>query len=127
MRKLKWFKLEEFVCPHCGEQHMDKKFLKKIDKARAMAGIPFRLNSAYRCKDYQRELQKQGYETAKGISPHEYGVAVDIDCDDGESRYIIIMACHRVGITRFGIAKGFIHADADMTRRQNYVWVYQRR
>jgi uncharacterized protein YcbK (DUF882 family) len=106
---------------------MDKKFLKRLDKARGFAGVPFKITSGYRCQEYQRELKRRGFETANGVSPHELGVAVDIACPDGEARFKILFACYKAGITRFGIGKSFIHADMDKGRRQLYVWVYKHR
>ena len=46
---LKYFKLSEFESPDLPNvNNMCPKFLKKLDKARAIAGIPFFITSGYR-------------------------------------------------------------------------------
>ena len=52
------------------------------------------------------------------------GVAVDIQCNNSESRYKIIQSLMNVGITRIGIGKNFVHCDTDNTKIQNVIWNY---
>jgi hypothetical protein len=39
-------------------------------------------------------------------------------------RYLILHALIQVGITRFGIAKGFIHCDVDKAKDPDVIWLY---
>ena len=113
-------------CPHCDEAKFDVKFMKTLERARVRADIPFIITSGYRCKTYQDLLRSKGYETARGVSPHEKGVAVDIRVKDGEHRSYILTSLMGVGFNRFGIGSNFIHADKDPDRNDFYIWHYKR-
>lgn len=49
-----------------------------VQVSREMAGRPLVINSGYRTHEKQAELLSKGYRAAK-TSPHEYGMAFDID------------------------------------------------
>ena len=51
---MKYFTLDEFDCPsHEGSGvNMDSSFLAKLEEAREIAGIPFRITSGYRTKEH---------------------------------------------------------------------------
>lgn len=119
LRKYKHFKPYEFNCcvPRCDINDMDADFLGVLDDARELAGVPFRLNSAYRSKDY--ELAKG----RTGTSSHCKGVAVDIACSDSRKRYLIVQSLIAVGFMRIGINKTYIHVDADDDKRAS-IWLY---
>ena len=53
---LKYFKLTEFDSPdEVGSGYkMDKEFLIKLDYARGIAGIPFKINSGFRTKSHNK-------------------------------------------------------------------------
>lgn len=101
--------------------------MEQLDFARTIAGVPFIINSGFRCENYQDELKSQGFETAKGLSPHEKGMAVDIRCDNPQVRPVILTALKEVGFDRFGLAHNFIHVDNDPDRSLNRIWLYNRR
>jgi len=116
--KLKHFKLEEFNCPCCGQCDMDESLLQKLDKARDIAGIPFHVNSGYRCKEHNKSI---------GGSPnssHLKGLAADIRTATIKDRYTILKALLFVGFNRIGIGKNFIHVDIDKDKTQNIIWDY---
>lgn len=83
--------------------------------ARDLAGIPFRINSAFRSVDH--ELSKK----RSGKSMHCIGRAVDIKCVDSGSRYTIIRALIEAGFNGIGIGSTFIHAD---DRDIKLIWTY---
>jgi len=99
-------RLEEYVGLHhfaSGEfnepEKMDTEFIQKLDKARSLAGVSFKITSSFR----------EGDEKTHGL-----GLAVDIACEkDGKckERFQIIIALHSVGITRIGIYDRHIHGD----------------
>lgn len=97
---------------------MDKSFLKKLDKARGIAGIPFKLTSTYRSPAYNKKIG--------GVngSSHTKGCAVDISCTRSRDRFIIITALLAVGFTRIGISDNFIHVDSDTTKANKVIWTY---
>lgn len=84
---------------------MNENFLLKLDKCRSLAGVPFRLNSAYRSKWHERLRGRSGN------SMHTKGRAVDIACSDVIARYKILAAAAVVGFNGVGIYKNFIHLD----------------
>lgn len=102
---LRNFKIDEFACKHCGQVHMDACFLAQIDNARDFAGVPFSVNSGYRCPDHNKAVGS----TSRN---HTSGKAADIAVNDGPTRLKIVMALIRAGFRRIGVAKTFIHADS---------------
>lgn len=121
---LKYFNLSEFDSPDHEGSHvnMDADFLQLLDKAREIAGVPFKITSGYRTKAYNESLRAKGYKASPNSS-HTKGVAVDIAISSGAERWAILNALIQVGVRRFGIANGFLHADVD-TDKPNAVWTY---
>ena len=119
-----YFSLSEFDCPSLPNsgKNMDNNFLYKLEHARELAGIPFKITSGYRTKKYNEDLLKRGYKASKNSS-HLIGVAADIAVGSGNERYIILNALIRAGFKRIGVAKGFIHCDTDDSK-PNSVWTY---
>ena len=117
---LKYFKLSEFDSPdEVGSgKKMDKDFLLKLDYARGIAGIPFKINSGYRTQEWNMKVG------GRFGSSHKKGLAVDIGYTGSRERYLILSALMQVGITRFGIAKGFIHCDVDKAKDPDVIWLY---
>ena len=99
----KEFPEHELACPCCGECHMDDNFLRKLLYARKQAGIPFPINSGYRCEAHN--------EAVGSTSRNHFGNAVDIAVTDSWRRVIIIAALIKAGFRRIGIYPTFIHAD----------------
>ena len=112
------FKPSEFDCPDCGSNLMDTVFLDKIDFAREVAGVPFNINSGFRCEAHNRAVG------GSSTSSHPLGLACDIAARDSRSRFKIIDGLIRAGIKRIGIAKTFIHADDDPDKGPEVAWLY---
>ena len=73
---VKYFKISEFDCPlekDSGEK-MEIGFILKLDKCRELAGIPFKITSGYRSKEYNESLIKKGIKASKNSS-HLKGLA----------------------------------------------------
>ena len=117
---LKYFKLTEFDSPdEVGSGYkMDKEFLTKLDYARGIAGIPFKINSGFRTEAWNMRVK------GKLHSSHCKGLACDIGYYGSRERYLILHALIQVGVTRFGIAKGFIHCDVDKAKDPDVIWLY---
>lgn len=97
---------------------MNQEFLSKLDEARELAGIPFKINSAYRSPEHNAKIG------GKPNSSHLRGLAVDISVRDSRSRFIVLDALIRVGFNRIGIADTFIHVDLDREKSDKVVWTY---
>ena len=97
---------------------MDKEFLLKLDRARDLAGIPFKINSAYRTPEHNAKIG------GKPNSSHLKGLAVDISVTNSRQRFIVLKALLDTGFNRIGIAKSFIHVDDDKSKDSQVVWLY---
>jgi zinc D-Ala-D-Ala carboxypeptidase len=117
---LTYFKLREFDSPdEVGSGYrMDTDFLRRLDTARGIAGIPFKINSGYRTAAHNTLVG------GRVGSSHKKGLAVDIGYTGSRERYIILKALMEVGITRYGIAKTFIHCDVDKNKDEDVIWLY---
>lgn len=118
MLDIDYFAPVEFTrcIPTCSKEQMDKDFLKRLNKARRIAGIPFVLNSAFRSSEY--DMQKG----RTGNSYHCKGRAVDIRCLDSSSRAVIVSSLIRAGFNGIGIDNRFIHVD---DRPLKCMWLYE--
>ena len=115
---MRYFKVDEFECPCCGENNINPDLLVALDNARDIAEIPFVIESGFRCVEHNRAVG------GKEDSSHLTGLAADIRATTSTDRYLILNALLFVGFTRIGIGKTFIHADIDRTKSQEVVWVY---
>lgn len=97
---------------------MNQGTINRLDRARAIAGIPFVLNSAYRSPSWERSKGRTG------TGAHTTGHAVDIRCNTSTNRMKIIRACLEVGFRRFGIGKTYVHVDDDLRQAQDVIWHY---
>lgn len=113
-----YFSRKELECKCCGVCLISDELLGRLNHAREIAGIPFILNSAYRCEKHN---------DAVGGSPtssHVIGKAVDIRITNNNQRFIILNALLKAGFTRLGVGKSFIHVDCDEKKAQNVIWTY---
>ena len=112
---LKYFKLSEFDSPdEVGSGYK----MDKLDYARGIAGVPFKINSGYRTKERNKLVG------GRVGSSHLKGLAVDIGYYGSRERYLILNALMQIGITRLGIAQGFIHCDVDKRKDPDVIWLY---
>jgi uncharacterized protein YcbK (DUF882 family) len=121
------FNSSEFDCPcsHCDSTLIDDRLIERLQRTRGILGVPLQINSAYRCKDYQEDLRRRGYETASGISQHELGGAADVmrAGDSHLSGEALEKAARKAGFKAVGVSTVWIHADVrdDKERRWEYV------
>lgn len=97
--------------------NMDANFLHKLDKARSIAGLPFKINSAYRSPEHPLSIKNPS-------SSHIKGLAVDISAKDSRTRFIIVDALIKAGFNRIGISDTFIHVDMDLDKSNKVIWTY---
>ena len=78
---------------------MDADFISKLELARATAGVPFVINSAWRPEDESKA--------------HQLGRAVDIKVEPGNSRarFHILRGRFLAGFRRVGVYDRHIHVD----------------
>ena len=97
---------------------MDGAFLSLMDEVRSKAGIPLVLNCAYRSVEWDKSHGRSGN------SAHTRGLAVDIRCNAGVTRYKIVKAALDCGVRRIGIGKSFVHLDNDNSLPQDVICDY---
>lgn len=114
------FWAREFVCPCCKQEGIKEELVGYLQFARNE--LPkysvINITEGYRCIDYTREKGRS--ET----SSHLRGLAADIACDNSGYRYYLIEALKKVGFTRIGIGRDFVHCDLDKDKAQNVMWTY---
>ena len=139
-RLTSYFSEGEFTCPcikqdTCGEQRISVDLISQLQTVRKQLKSPIKVTSGYRCAAYQAELATRGYETAKGISQHQLGNAVDISPILGVTRpnedkpltmVELMLELKRLVEANFkasGQGKTFFHVDtrADKERRWSYI------
>ena len=120
---MEYFDISEFDSPDkigSGEK-MDKVFIHLLDKARSIAGVPFKITSGYRTKEHNLKVG------GRVGSSHCKGHAADIYLPkSSRKRFLIINALLEVGFNRMGISfeKRFVHVDMDRSKDENVLWTY---
>ena len=122
---MKYFNYNEFDSPDFENsgRNMDSDFIAMLDNAREIAGVPFKITSGFRTKEYNEILAKKGYKASPNSS-HLRGLAVDIAATDSVTRFKIVSAALQAGINRIGIANTFIHLDCDTSKTNSVIWTY---
>lgn len=115
--QIDYFSEKEFerCIPSCKKTDMDESFMRRLNKARRIAQIPFVLNSAYRSVEHEKLMNRTGN------SMHTKGRAVDIRCLDSQSRAVIVNALICAGFHGIGIANRYVHVD---DRQIKTLWLY---
>lgn len=116
--QLKHFTPDEFprCTPPCRIDQVRPSSLRRLDQARDIAGIPFRVNCAYRSVEWDKSKGRPG------DSAHTRGKAFDIACTKTNDRFAIINSALQAGFTRIGIYPTFIHLDDDETLPPKVLW-----
>ena len=117
---MRYFTFDEFDSPDAPGSgfQMRQEFLDRLDEARHIAQVPFRINSGFRTE--QHNAMVGGTDT----SPHLTGWAADISATSSNRRWVIIHALLQAGFTRIGVADTFVHVDSDPTKSQKCMWLY---
>ncbi len=91
--------------------------MERLQQVRDAAG-PLVITSGVRCADHNARIG--------GVpdSAHVMGVAADIACRSSGRRMALIRGLLAAGFTRIGVAKTFVHVDADVTKPDNVLWEY---
>lgn len=101
------------------KNNMNAAFIRRLDDARAIAGVPFFITSGYRTPEYNATLAD-----AVSDSAHTKGLAADIAAPTEAIRKKIISALIAAGFRRIGEGATFVHVDDDRTKPQNAYWNY---
>ena len=85
------FTTDEMNCPCCGKCKMDEIFMGALQVIRDLCGFGFKVNSAYRCSEYNGKVSKNT------IGQHSTGQAVDVSMKDRYKRYALIREAMECG------------------------------
>lgn len=96
---------------------LDQRLIDKLDRARGLAGIPFVITSGYRTPD------ENATDGGVSDSAHLVGLAADLRCQDGQSRYKMVAALLDAGFFRIGVETKHIHVDIDETKPQKVIFL----
>ena len=87
---MKYFTKKELSCKCCGVNKCDSYFLEKLESLRIEFGRPMKVNSCYRCLNYNKKIGGLHIENNNGsiikVSNHVKGIAIDIQIPDSEYR-----------------------------------------
>jgi len=115
--EIKYFTKSEFSCKcGCGQNNIDFEFVRRLDVARKVAGVPFVIVSGYRCPEHNKKVGGVDY------SSHVRGFAADIKTEDAAFRFALLSGFIRAGFVRIGLYSSFIHVDVDPLKLQNLAW-----
>lgn len=121
----------EFNCPctNCNETLINTDLVAGLERMREALGVPLRINSGYRCAEYQHALSLRGYETAIGTSQHTLGNAADVmsasDFGATTGADLANAARHAANFMAIGTGHGWIHVDTRTDKFRN--WEYKTR
>jgi zinc D-Ala-D-Ala carboxypeptidase len=109
----------EFVCRcGCGLMNMQYSHMEMLYLARMMSGIPFLISSGSRCSVHNKN------EGGSDTSDHLTGHGTDITVNQSRTRFIIFDSLLKVGFTRLGVGKNFIHAGNNPYNPPRVMWPY---
>lgn len=117
---IKYFKPSEFDSPDMpgSGRLMNSSFIRKLDRAREIAKIPFNINSGYRTKSHNTKVG------GSKNSSHLIHLAADIHIDGNTERSIVVNALVQAGLgRRIGLGNTFVHVDDDYDKPQSW-WFY---
>ena len=112
------FKVSEFACKHCGENHIAQSIIDMCQTIRSELKVPVRINSGYRCSKHNAAVGG-----VKG-SYHTQGLAADLSCSKGgEAIYNAVQKLWKEGLLpelkwcKYYVKKNFVHIDCGKTRK----------
>ena len=98
------FTTDEMKCPCCDKCEMDDEFMRNLQEIRTLCGFGFKVNSAYRCKEYNNKI------SSNTRGQHATGKAVDISMKTRYKRFELLNSAIESGYFKdIAIAKTFIH------------------
>lgn len=114
------FQSNEFACLGASRltpQYISVTLIDRLERVREKYGKPLLISSGFRTLEKQEYLRMHGYETAKGISQHMLGCAVDILSPTDE-----LIKLLKEEFDAIGLATSFTHVDERKDKKRE--WTY---
>ena len=105
-------------CPHGSLGSLSLSLILSLERLESEIKIELEFSSGFRCKECNT---KAG---GSKNSAHLRGLAVDILADTSAERFLLVSAAVRLGFSRIGVAKRFIHLDVDTSLPNFMLWLY---
>ena len=113
------FSRYEFECScGCGFDDVDDYHVEQLQEISNITGIRMVINSGCRCTEHNEDVG------GSFDSDHLSGEGSDIAVSSSRDRFRLVEAAIKVGISRIGIAKTFVHFGTSLTKAQEVMWVY---
>ena len=113
------FSRYEFECScGCGFDDVDDYHVEQLQEISNITGIRMVINSGCRCTEHNED------EGGSHDSDHLSGEGSDVAVSSSRDRFRLVEAAIKVGISRIGIAKTFIHLGTSLTKAQEVMWLY---
>ena len=108
-------------CKECpAEFHVNpsERLLHTLDTLREAYGKPITVTSGVRCPAYNAKVG--------GVvdGEHTTGDAADLYTPDSLTRYYLIQAAMKIGVSRLGVGFDFLHVGVGSTFPQMVAWLY---
>jgi len=101
-------------------QGLDDGLCQMLSIARGKSGVPYIIT-----RGLSTQAQNDALPESVKDSAHLTGNAVDLACNDSQSRYAILMGLISAGFTRIGIYSAHLHADNSKILPPNVIWYSQ--
>jgi len=111
----------ECACGVCDEQRIHRELIGKLEELRGHIKGGVIVTEGFRCNAYQARLKAEGYQTAAGISQHEYGHAADIKPADSKKKKAMFMKAKEIFMA-IGEGKTWMHVDLRADKKR--LWKY---
>ncbi len=95
---------------------LDPQFVRRLNRARHRAGVPFIITSGRRTK--ARNASLGGAKRSSHLTGH----GVDIRARSGRARFAIVRGLILAGFTRIGVYNGHVHVDDDPRLPEPTLW-----
>jgi zinc D-Ala-D-Ala carboxypeptidase len=125
---VRYFKAHEFACRcGCGIEGIQPGLVYELDNLRHAFGKPIRINSGFRCPDWNDSESSTGR-----TGPHTTGLAADLGVA-GRDAFVILKLAQQMKFTGIGInQKGvytdrFVHLDMipdSLAHKRPWIWTY---